>query len=285
MRTETVDLGRRRSLGRALMLGAGIAGAVPLRAQKDAKAMSDQDILNFALNLEFLEAEYYTRGVTGRGLGAGGNVQGGSQVPFRNDEVREILTEIAENERAHVAYLRGVLGNKAIQYPAVDFVAGFREAGRLAGLGDDFNPFADELSFMLGGYLFEDVGVTAYKGAAALIDDGDILEAAAGILGVEGYHMGSLRWILYRRGERAHLTANAVSDARDALDGPMDLDQGVTTPGAQGTRANLVPADEFGRAFSRTPQQVLNIVYLTPQQNMNRGGFFPNGVNGAISRT
>ncbi|HXG57169.1 MAG TPA: hypothetical protein VNJ03_17455, partial [Vicinamibacterales bacterium] len=111
------------------------------------------------------------------------------------------------------------------------------------------------------------------------------LEASAGILAVEGYHMGSLRWLLYRRGERAHLTANAISDARDALDGPTDLDQGITMPGPQGIRANIVPADEFGRAFSRTPQQVLNIVYLTPQKNMGRGGFYPNGMNGAITTT
>ncbi|HXG54922.1 MAG TPA: ferritin-like domain-containing protein [Vicinamibacterales bacterium] len=274
-------------LGKALMLGTGVAlaGTSSIAAQKEAKEMSDQDILNFALNLEYLEAEYYTRGVTGRGLDPGGNVRGGSQVPFRSDAVREILAEIAGNERAHVAYLRSVLGKAAIQYPAVDFTAGFREAGRLAGLGNDFNPFADEVSFMLGGYLFEDVGVTAYKGAAALIDDGDILQAAAGILGVEGYHMGSLRWILYRRGEPVHLTANAISDARDALDGPMDQDQGITMAAAQGARANIVPADEFGRAFSRTPKQVLKIVYLASQQNVDRGGFFPNGVNGAITRT
>ncbi len=137
---------------------------------------------------------------------------------------------------------------------------------------------------MLGGYLFEDVGITAYKGAAALIDDDDLLEAAAGILAVEAYHMGSLRWILYRRGERARLTANAISDARDTLDGPADLDQGLTTA-ASPLRANIVPADEAGRAYSRTPQQVLNIVYMTSGRNVRSGGFFPNGVNGAITRT
>ncbi|MDQ3070245.1 MAG: ferritin-like domain-containing protein [Acidobacteriota bacterium] len=284
MRTD-IDLGRRKSFGKALMLGAGVGlAAMPSVGAREAGDPSDEDILNFALNLEYLEAEYYTRGVTGRGL-VEGNVQGGSQVPFQSDDVRDILAEIAANERAHVAYLRGVLKNDAIKFPAVDFIGGFREAGKRAGLGDNFNPFADEVSFMLGGYLFEDVGVTAYKGASPLIDDDDVLEASAGILAVEGYHMGSLRWLLYRRGERAHLTANAISDARDALDGPMDLDQGITKPGPQGIRANIVPTDEFGRAFSRTPQQVLNIVYLTPQKNMGRGGFYPNGMNGAITTT
>ena len=229
MNSDIPDLDRRTSFRRAFMLGALGAGAA-LGASGSATAqtrrrLTDADILNFALNLEYLEAEYYTRGVTGRGLGVpGAQVRGGRKVPFANAAVREILAEIADNERGHVAYLVGVLGEDAIRFPAVDFVGGFRAAGRAAGLGNNFDPFADEVSFMLGGVLFEDVGVTAYKGAAPLLTNKAILEAAAGILAVEGYHMGALRSILYRRGDRARRAVNAISDARDALDGPADLD-------------------------------------------------------------
>jgi hypothetical protein len=47
--------------------------------------------------------------------------------------------------------------------------------------------------------------------------------------------------------------------------------------------SNIVPLDTNGLAFSRTPGQVLDIVYL----NLNgaattMGGFFPNGVNGNL---
>jgi hypothetical protein len=288
MTSETPEFDRRRAIRRALLFGAiGAGAAVGAAAAARAQALSDADVLNFALNLEYLEAEYYTRGVTGGGLNIrGADVRGGSRVSFANAATREILAEIAENERSHVGYLVSVLGEEAIPFPAVDFIGGFRAAGRAAGLGNNFNPFADDVSFMLGGYLFEDVGVTAYKGAAPLLRNPAILEAAAGILAVEGYHMGTIRSLLYQRGNRARRAANAISDARDALDGPEDLDQGIAVRGRRGgVSANVVPADRFARAFSRTPQQVLNIVYLTPASGVAGGGFFPAGVNGAIRTT
>ncbi len=71
--------------------------------------------------------------------------------------------------------------------------------------------------------------------------------------------------------------ANAISNARDSLDGPQDDDQGIGTK----EHANLVPADRNSIAFSRTAPQVLNVVYLTPKK-ATQGGFFPDGVNGTI---
>jgi hypothetical protein len=75
--------------------------------------------------------------------------------------------------------------------------------------------------------------------------------------------------------------ANAISDARDRLDGPDDLDQGIVMNG----KANIVPSDADGRAFARTPQQVLRIVYLTDRAGVGGGGIFPNGMNGNIRTT
>ena len=83
----------------------------------------------------------------------------------------------------------------------------------------------------------------------------------------------------YEMGEEAWTAANALSDARDRLDGPGDKDQGIRVDG----KANIVPSNSDGIAFRRTPQEVLRIVYLTQQSGVSKGGFYPNGMNGTLS--
>jgi hypothetical protein len=80
--------------------------------------------------------------------------------------IREFAEELAENELAHVRFYRKTLGAQAVSRPAIDFEAGFGAAAKGAGL-PEFDPFANDMNFLLGGMLFEDVGVTAYAGAAS----------------------------------------------------------------------------------------------------------------------
>jgi hypothetical protein len=277
--------------------GLGAAVALPACAQaarvietaggEVLSDIGDSDIFNFALNLESLEAEYYLRGTTGRGMDdadAGsnpGSVTGGRLVPWQNQDLREFMEEVAQNELAHVRFYRRALGGQAVARPTIDIAGGFRAAAKAAGLGDNFDPFASEMNFFLGGVLMEDVGVTAYHGAATKLTLKANLDAAAGILAVEAYHMGMARSTLYRMGTAARNALNAISDARDSLDGPADLDQGVVMNG----KANIVPSDSDAKAFSRTPEQVLRIVYLTSQSGVSGGGIFPNGMNGRIRTT
>src|SRR3954468_1283043 len=287
---------RRLALGVLGSLGAAAALPGCARTRSTIKTAAgevglvdttDHDIFNFALNLESLEGEYYLRGTTGRGMDnadAGSNpgaVTGGSLVPWQNQDLREFMEEVAQNELAHVRFYRRALGSQAVSRPTIDIAGGFRAAAKAAGLGDNFDPFASEMNFFLGGMLMEDVGVTAYHGAAPLLVSKTNLEAAAGILAVEAYHMGMVRSTLYRMGTAARNAANAISDARDKLDGPDDLDQGIEVNG----HANFVPSDSDARAFSRTPSQVLRIVYLTDQLGVSGGGLFPNGMNGKIRTT
>jgi Ferritin-like domain/TAT (twin-arginine translocation) pathway signal sequence len=287
---QTPTMNRRSALKAIGAIGA--AATVPgcaTVASTAAAAMgiTDPDIFNFALNLESLETEYYLRGTTGRGMDdadAGpnpGTVNGGHMVPWQNQDLREFMEEIAGNELAHVRFYRRVLGPAAVSRPTMDIAGGFAAAAKAAGLGDGFDPFASEMNFFLGGMLMEDVGVTAYRGAAPLIANKDFLASAAGILAVEAYHMGMARSTLYRMGTAAQNAANAISDARDRLDGPEDLDQGIVMNG----KANFVPSDSDARAFARTPQQVLRIVYLTDRAGVSGGGIFPNGMNGKIRTT
>jgi len=285
---STASLDRRTAL--KVMGALGTTTLIPSCATVTASpagAVTDEDIFNFALNLESLETEYYLRGTTGRGMDdadAGtspGAVNGGKMVPWQNSDLREFMEEVAQNELAHVRFYRRALGARAVSRPAIDLAAGFAAAAKAAGLGDNFDPFASEMNFYLGGMLMEDVGVTAYHGAAPLLASKANLDAAAGILAVEAYHMGMARSTLYRMGTQARNAANAISDARDTLDGPSDVDQGI----AVGGRANIVPSDADGKAFSRTPQQVLRIVYLTDRAGVSGGGIFPNGMNGTLRTT
>ena len=279
---------RRRTLKAIAAVGAGAALATAGRITPvTAQAIDDDAIFNFALNLEYLETEYYLRGTTGAGLseediGAEpGEVTGGTLVPFATDAIRQFAEELAANELAHVRYYRESLGDQAVDRPAIDLAGGFAAVGQAAGFGDNFDPFTDELNFILGGMLFEDVGVTGYKGATPLIQDKTKQGDIAGILAVESYHMGMARSLLYQAGPTAQQAANAITVARGVLNDMPEIEQGIAIDG----RANFVPSDERGIAFTRTPEQVLQIVYLTPETGVSSGGFFPNGVNGDLAST
>jgi hypothetical protein len=294
---------RRRFLKAAGAAGLGVVGATYLGVQATssasatgeaaadaaaaAEAPSDAAVLNFALNLEYLEAEFYSFAVHGRGLpdditggvGTQGGVKGGKKVMFHDKALHQFAKEIAGDEIAHVKFLRGALGEAAVSRPEIDLKDSFTAAAQAAGLiskYQQFDPFANEKNFLLAAYLFEDVGVTAYKGAAPLITNKTFLDAAAGILAAEAYHAANIRTSLFER-DLADAAAK-ISNARDALDGPGDDDQGILL----GNQANIVPTDNNGICFGRSADRVLNVVYLNPAA-VKEGGFFPKGVNGDIN--
>lgn len=296
---------RREFFRRSSGFAAGMAGGAILVAcgggggdsNAQTSGPSDPDILNFALNLEYLEAQFYQYAANGTGLpaaqqtgtGTQGAATGGRAVSFTDPVVRQYAKEIAQDEAAHVAFLRAQLGAAAVAQPAIDIgtdpSGAFSSAARAAGLvgpGQSFDPYASDENFLLAAFIFEDVGVTAYKGASPLIQNKTFLEAAAGILAVEAYHAGLIRSSLYAKGVATpalRTSADAISNARDGLDNTADDDQGISP---SNDTSNVVPSDANGIAYSRTPQDVLNIVYLNSGA-VSRGGFFPNGVNGNLA--
>ena len=297
---------RRQFLRGVGLAGAGLAltGCAPSVSPRADKPNLDVDVLNFALNLEYLETAFYLA-ATGRlaemqGIGGSApillpqGVTGLAPMPFQTPEIRDFANELATNELAHVRFLIATitaLGGTPIPRPALDAGPAFTAAAAAAtgGKVTDFNPFANEVAFLLASHTLEDVGVTAYKGASPLIRDrkpGGVLEQAAGILAVEGYHMGATRYQLYKRrtveaapGFTVAAMSKAISDLRDTLDGPGDKDQGITDAPRAG-ESNIVPTDENGVVFSRIPREVLNIVYQ--KAGADAGGFFPSGVNGRL---
>ena len=301
-----LDAGRRaffRASGLAVA-GASVMGAgVFTPAMAQSASLTDVQILNFALNLEYLEAEFYSRAVSNEGLeakdttGVGGDpgaVSGGRKVAFTNALVVDYANEIANDEIAHVRFLRRALGGSAVARPAIDIDGAFTAAAQAAGIigqGQTFDPYANDVNFLLASYIFEDVGVTAYHGAAPLISNKDYLRAAAGILSVEAYHAGIIRTTLFAM-QMADPTLPIFEDTRkiSALrynlsnpntgvsdDQGIAADQSTISNGPQ-TMANLVPTDGDSITFARIPPQVTNIVYGA--RGATKGLFFPNGMNG-----
>ena len=270
----------------ALTLAAGCGGsnnAPTSPTMPVSTGVTDADILNFALNLEYLEAEYYLRAATGVGLSAtdagsgAGTVTGGAQVAFVTPAIQQYAMEIANDELAHVRFLRSALGSAAVSRPNIDLTGSFNAAAMAAGIGAAFNPFADENSFIVGAFTFEDVGVTAYHGAAGLLTNKTYLGAAAGIMATEAYHAAEIRTLLAELGGNYLAYANKISALRAAAGGGSEVAVSGST---------IVAADSNSIAFDRTTDQVLHIVYLNGTAGVVKsGGFFPNGLNGTITAT
>ena len=253
----------RRKLLRTLGIAGAVAGAAavidtPAHAQS---SFTDIDILNFALNLEYLEAEFYTVATTGltisqinlstTGSGPSGPTQGGKFVPLTG-AMRNIALEIAADERTHVTLLQNTivsLGGTPIAKPAIN----------LNALGFGFGTANEFLSLAR---IFEDIGVTAYGGAAPLLTSKTVLGYAARILATEAYHAGNIR---------LQIAQNNI--ATSALDGADHI------PPPSGKE--YFPLDANAITEVRSPGQVLFLAYGSA--NASSGGFFPGGVNGLFT--
>ncbi len=256
-----------------------------------ALAFPDNDILNFALNLEYLEAEFYLRAATGTGLStadagaSAGTVTGGRAVTGFSSVLQQYANEIAQDELNHVRFLQTALTKNSgtpVSRPNLDFTNAFNALASAAGIGSAFDPFASPSAFLVGAFVFEDVGVTAYNGAAPALQSNTLLTAAAGIMAVEAYHASEIRTLIAgmaaASGDPTYLNyANKVSALRATLGGGNETTLSISS---------IVAADSNALAFSRTTDQVLHIVYGTGGgAGVKSGAFFPNGLNGTVSTT
>lgn len=144
----------------------GLSSVTPFVSRALAQGSGDIDVVNYALTLEYLEAAFYT-------LAA-------KQVPGLSGGLKKLVLEIRDNEMEHVDALTATaknLGGKPAAKPGVDFG----------------NAFSTKASFLKTANAFEDTGVSAYNGAAPMIQSGEILAAAGAIVQVEARHASLIR--------------------------------------------------------------------------------------------
>jgi len=151
------------------------------------------DVLNFALTLEYLEAEFYTKALNSSGL-----------IP--NSTAQGAITVIKDHEDQHVAFLKTALGSQAVAKPTFDFTAG----------GAFSDVFSNYDTFLAVANAFEDTGVRAYKGQAGeLMENDDILRYALNIHSVEARHASHIRQMRRARGGAAANLKPWITGAND----------------------------------------------------------------------
>lgn len=148
----------------------------------------DVDILNFALTLEYLEADFYTKAA--------------KQVKGLSSYENKLTAELRDNELAHVDALTATikdLGGKPAAKPK--FAYG--------------NAFAARASYLKLANTLEDTGVSAYNGAGGSIKSVEVLAAAGSIVQIEARHAAMIR--LVRGKAPAPVAFDPLSDMEAVL--------------------------------------------------------------------
>jgi len=245
---------RRSAVKGGALLAAGLASA-PVALAAFARTAFGQTrlpavvigVLNYALVLEELEAEFYVRGVNASGL-----------IPEAD---RVIFTTIRDHELEHVAFLRRTLGASARPKPTFDFTA-----GNGSGSGPYANVFTNYETFKAVAQAFEDTGVRAYKGQApALLPYDDVLTAALTIHSVEARHASEVRRLRGDFQDTEPFFQGWVTEAQTDVPGAAAVYAGednVTQGGVNVTTVTPVARKEITEAFDEplTQAQVLAII-------------------------
>ncbi len=267
---STLHLNRRgflASFASAALAATALSGS-SASAQTTTAGPSVVDVLNFALNFEYLEANFYSVASGGTGLsaadmGTGAVAPTGLPTGLQLDAVTLALAKsLLQDEMNHVELLRNAistLGGTPIPQPLIKY--------------DAMGAVTTQAQFLATTRQFTALGNSAYAGSAQLlVSNPQILTTAAQILGAEGQHAGAVDYQCIVQG----ITSPAI-DAQDVP--PTSSNYFIVLP----TTA-LSPA--------RNSVQVLGVVYAastamttTPATGITSGGFFPNGVNGNIKST
>uniref|UniRef100_A0A0E0GMA8 Desiccation-related protein PCC13-62 n=1 Tax=Oryza nivara TaxID=4536 RepID=A0A0E0GMA8_ORYNI len=264
----------------------------------------DVDPVRFALNLEFAEAEFFLHAAFGVGLDhlapnltLGGPPPVGARKAGLDELTWRVCAEFAYQEIGHLRAIQRTVGG--IPRPLIDLSAHnfARVMDEAVGyhLDPPFDPYANSLNFLLAVYVIPYLGINGYTGTNPLIDGYATKRLVAGLLAVESGQDAVVRGLLFERRREtvspygatvAELT-DRVSALRNKLGQCGVKDEGLIVPeqlGAEGKICtNILSANVDSLSYSRTPAELLRILYLTGDEHVP-GGFYPEGANGRIAR-
>ncbi|XP_054820734.1 ferritin-like catalase Nec2 [Prosopis cineraria] len=266
---------------------------------------TDNDFLEFPLNLEFLEAEFFLYGALGFGLDAidpklaqGGPLPSGAKLANLDPLTKDIILQFGYQE---VGHLRAILSKvKGFPRPLLNLsseaFATIMDNAFGKPLNPPFDPYANSINYLLASYVIPYVGLTGYVGAMHLLQTETAKELVAGLLGVESGQDAVIRTLLYEHKDElvhpyevsvAEFT-NRISILRDKLGKTGIKDEGLVVAndiGAEGKiSGNILAGDKYSVAYPRQPQEVLRIVYGSGDEHVP-GGFHPKGGDGRIARS
>ncbi|KAK9991920.1 hypothetical protein SO802_026905 [Lithocarpus litseifolius] len=235
---------------------------------------SDVDLLEFPLNLEFLEAEFFLHGSLGYGL----------------DKFAPNLTKRGPFKKQLKGFPRPLLDLSAASFAKVVD----RAFGR--PLAPPFDPYTSGLNFLLASYLIPYVGLTGYVGANSKLQAPASKRLVAGLLAVESGQDAIIRALLYERatvkvppyGITVAEFTDRFSELRNKLGHAGFKDEGLVVPPVDGAEGkiigNVLAGNRNSIAFERSPEEVLRIVYGGGNEH-KPGGFYPKGAKGRIARS
>uniref|UniRef100_A0ACD5XKJ9 Uncharacterized protein n=1 Tax=Avena sativa TaxID=4498 RepID=A0ACD5XKJ9_AVESA len=265
----------------------------------------DIDPMQFALNLEFTEAEFFLHAAYGVGLDQiapnltlGGPPPVGAMKANLDDVTWRIAAEFGLQEVGHLRAIQNTVGGfprPKIDLSAKNF-ARVMDAAFGYRLNPPFDPYINSLNFLLASYVIPYLGINGYTGTNPIIDGYATKKLLAGLLAVEAGQDAVFRALLFERkretvppykGITVAEFTDRISATRNQLGKCGVKDEGLTVPpelGAEGRICtNVLSADRDSLSYPRTPAELLRILYLTGDEHVP-GGFFPEGANGKIAR-
>ncbi|KVH96427.1 hypothetical protein Ccrd_001484 [Cynara cardunculus var. scolymus] len=244
----------------------------------------DIDLLEFPLNLEYFEAEYFSFGSMGMGLDtiqpdltAGGPPPVGAKKANLSSLVNDIITQFAYQEVGHLRAIKKMV--EGFPRPLLNLSEESFATVMNDACGEDlsppFDPYANDINYLISCYV--------------------IPYLVAGLLGVESGQDAVIRSLLYERAKEkvspyemtvAEFTGK-ISGLRNKLGKNGVKDEGLVVSRDEGAEkkieGNVLAGDEDSLAYGRTPREILRIVYGSGAEHVP-GGFYPNGGDGAIAK-